>query len=50
MGNPQVRHYSDLLRLINQTITRAPEFNTTDLVGFPINAIVNWAMGTPAGD
>ena len=49
VGNPQVRHYSDLLRLINQTITRAPEFNTTDLVGFPINAIVNWAMGTPAG-
>jgi phosphatidylserine decarboxylase len=49
VGNPQVRHYRDMLKLINQIITQAPEFNKTDLVGFPINAIVNWAMGTPAG-
>src|ERR1035437_5007684 len=49
VGNPQVRNYRDMLRLINQIITQAPEFNKTDLVGFPINAIVNWAMGTPAG-
>jgi phosphatidylserine decarboxylase len=48
-GNPQVRNYLDMLHLINQNLTRAPEFNKTDLVGFPINAIVNWAMGTPAG-
>ena len=49
VGNPQVRNYHDMLKLINQLITQAPEFNKTDLVGFPINAIVNWAMGTPAG-
>jgi len=49
VGNPQVRNYRDMLRLINQVITQAPEFNKTDLVGFPINAIVNWAMGTAAG-
>lgn len=49
VGNPQVRNYRDMLRLINQIITQAPEFNKTDLVGFPINAIVNWAMGTAAG-
>lgn len=49
VGNPQVRNYLDMLKLINQILTQAPEFNKTDLVGFPINAIVNWAMGTPAG-
>lgn len=49
VGNPQVRNYRDMLKLINQILTQAPEFNKTDLVGFPINAIVNWAMGTPAG-
>ena len=49
VGNPQVRHYRDMLKLINQILTQAPEYNKTDLVGFPINAIVNWAMGTPAG-
>jgi phosphatidylserine decarboxylase len=49
VGNPQVRSYRDMLKLINQILTQAPEFNKTDLVGFPINAIVNWAMGTPAG-
>src|ERR1035437_4244835 len=49
VGNPQVRNYRDMLKLINQILTQAPEYNKTDLVGFPINAIVNWAMGTPAG-
>ena len=49
VGDPQVRDYREMLRLINDILTRAPEFNKTDLVGFPINAIVNWAMGTPAG-
>lgn len=49
VGNPQVRDYREMLRLIDATLTRAPEFNQTVLVGFPINAILNWAMGTPAG-
>jgi phosphatidylserine decarboxylase len=49
VGNPQVRDYRDMLKLINQILTQAPEYNKTDLVGFPINAIVNWAMGTPSG-
>jgi len=49
VGNAQVRNYRDMLKLINQILTQAPEYNKTDLVGFPINAIVNWAMGTPAG-
>ena len=30
-------------------MTTAPEFNKTGLVGFPINAILNWSMGTTDG-
>lgn len=49
VGNPQVRDYNHMLQLMNTLMTRAPEFNKTGLVGFPINAILDWAMGTPAG-
>ena len=48
-GNPQVKDYKHMLQLINQVMTKAPEFNKTGLVGFPINAILNWFMGTQAG-
>lgn len=48
-GQPQVRDYERMLRLMNRIITTAPEFNKTGLVGFPINAILDWPMGTPAG-
>lgn len=48
-GQPQIRDYRLMLQLINQVMTRAPEFNQTALVGFPINAIINWPMATPAG-
>ena len=48
-GNPAVRNYREMLQVMNRILTQAPEFNKTGLVGFPINAIVNWAMGTPAG-
>lgn len=46
---PQVRHYRHMLQLINHIMTEAPEFNESGLVGFPINAILDWSMGTPAG-
>ena len=49
LGNPAVRDYREMLHLMNRILTQAPEFNKTGLVGFPINAILNWAMGTPAG-
>jgi len=49
LGNPTVRDYREMLHLMNGVLTQAPEFNKTGLVGFPINAILNWAMGTPAG-
>jgi len=48
-GTPQVQDYHVMLRLMNTIMTRAPEFNETGLVGFPINAILDWSMGTPAG-
>ncbi len=46
---PQVRDYVHMLELFNAIMTRAPEFNETGLVGFPINAILDWPMGTPSG-
>ncbi len=48
-GKPQVRHYQHMLQLINGIMTKAPEFNKTGLVGFPINAILDWPMGTTGG-
>ncbi len=48
-GKPQVKSYRQMLRLINLIMTQAPEFNTTGLVGFPINAILDWSMGTAGG-
>ena len=48
-GKPQVRDYHQMLRLVNAIMTRAPEFNDTELVGTPINAILDWSMGTTSG-
>lgn len=48
-GMPQIKNYRQMLRIMNRILTTAPEFNRTGLVGFPINAIINWPMGTPAG-
>lgn len=48
-GKPLIRNYHQMLKLINQVMTTAPEFNKSGLVGFPINAILDWPMGTPAG-
>lgn len=48
-GKPQIRNYRQMLRVMNLILKTAPEFNKTGLVGFPINAIINWPMGTPAG-
>lgn len=48
-GAPQVRDYRTMLRMMNRVLTSAPEFNTSGLVGFPINAILDWPMGTRGG-
>ncbi|KAB5590804.1 Phosphatidylserine decarboxylase family protein [Ceratobasidium theobromae] len=46
---PQIRDYKTMLRAFNYIITHAPEFEDNDLVGFPINAILDWPMGTDGG-
>jgi phosphatidylserine decarboxylase len=37
-----------LLRLINEVLTMAPEFGPA-MVATPLGAILDWTMGTPAG-
>jgi phosphatidylserine decarboxylase len=37
-----------MLRFINEVLTMAPEFGKNS-VTLPLNAILDWAMGTPAG-
>ncbi|KAI0636912.1 Phophatidylserine decarboxylase-domain-containing protein [Trametes polyzona] len=48
-GKPQVRDYNQMLFLFNHIIETAPVFEDSGFVGFPINAILDWPMGTPAG-
>lgn len=48
-GKPRIKNYIQMLQVMNRILTTAPEFNTTGLVGFPINAVLAWPMGTPAG-
>jgi phosphatidylserine decarboxylase len=38
-----------MLAMFNQIIQEAPGFEADDLVGFPINAILDWPMGTAGG-
>ncbi len=49
MDTPAVHNYHQMLRVINRVMHRAPEFNATGLVGFPINAILDYPMATKAG-
>lgn len=54
---PRARQYSkrhlesvpQLLRLINEVLTMAPEFSDDAMVMLPLGAILDWTMGTPAG-
>ena len=38
-----------MLSLFNEVISKAPHYEDNIFVGFPINAVLNWPMGTPAG-
>lgn len=38
-----------MLCMMNDAMDKTPLYEETDLVGFPINSIVNWTMGVPAG-
>jgi phosphatidylserine decarboxylase len=38
-----------LLQLVNEVLTMAPEYNEDAMVILPLGAILDWTMGTPAG-
>lgn len=52
-GQPQIRDYDHFLQVLNHLITTAPSWTDRSqrigLVGLPINAVLDWPMGTPSG-
>ena len=48
-GDFKLKDYQQMLVVLNHILTTAPEYNETELVGFPINAILDFPMITPAG-
>lgn len=55
-GAPAVTSWDEFLGLLNTIMTTSPEFivdgrddKAQGLVGFPINALLDWPMGTSAG-
>ena len=51
--NATVRDFPHLLQLINHVLTTAPHWtdagHSAGLVGVPVNALLDWPMGTRAG-
>lgn len=53
-GKPQIRDLETMFVLIDYIMGTAPEYMQPDeegrgLIGFPINAVLDWCMGTQAG-
>lgn len=52
-GHPEIRDYHHFLRVLNHLLTTAPSWtdkaHRVGLVGLPINALLDWPMGTPSG-
>ncbi|EXJ90260.1 phosphatidylserine decarboxylase [Capronia coronata CBS 617.96] len=53
-GKPEIRNYDEMLAVFNLLMTQGPHwiYNTEGqkgLIGFPINAVLDWPMGTVAG-
>lgn len=48
-GNPQVRSYHAMLQHLDNIVAKAPEFESTIWMGFPINTMLAWPMATPSG-
>ena len=59
LGTPEVKNFDEFLILLNGIMTQAPEYTECPdskgaeepcgLIGFPINALLNWPMGTFSG-
>ena len=51
---PQVRDFHHMLKLINHIMDSGPQWSTianeVGLIGFPINAILDWPMSTSSGN
>ncbi|KDN35164.1 hypothetical protein RSAG8_11809, partial [Rhizoctonia solani AG-8 WAC10335] len=45
----QIRDYDTMFKAFDYIITHAIPYEDNELVGFPINAILDWPMGTDAG-
>jgi phosphatidylserine decarboxylase len=48
-GDVKIKDYQEMLLIMNHVLKTAPEYNTTGMVGFPINAILDFPMITQAG-
>lgn len=48
-GDIKIKNYQEMLLIMNHVLDTAPDYNTTGMVGFPINAILDFPMITPAG-
>ncbi|KAH0183189.1 hypothetical protein KCV03_g9895, partial [Aureobasidium melanogenum] len=52
-GHPQIRGYQHFLQVLNHILTTTPHWNDQSekvgMVGVPINAVLDWPMGTPSG-
>ncbi len=48
-GDVKLKDYHQMLVVLNHVLTTAPAYDTTGMVGFPINAILDFPMITPAG-
>lgn len=54
-GSPQIKSFRLMMQMIDYIIGTAPEYVPPEdkekraLIGFPINAILDWCMGTQAG-
>ncbi|KAH7232776.1 phosphatidylserine decarboxylase-domain-containing protein [Fusarium tricinctum] len=55
VGDPQIRDFNTFILVLNRIIVTGPEFFSVEdpdamgLIGFPINAVLDWPMGTKAG-
>lgn len=48
-GDVKLENYGQMLVVMNHILTTSPTFDTTAMVGCPINAILDYPMITPAG-
>ncbi|KAJ1338581.1 L-tryptophan decarboxylase [Microdochium nivale] len=54
-GHPEIRDFDSFIQTVNKILVTGPEFyksedgNKMGLIGFPINAVLDWPMGTKSG-